>query len=368
MKKKNPLLLVLLLVSLAALIGVRFWQLKAPLHPGLISTNDDKRNMALSRLVKLDEPKKREIIPLLQQDLQNPEPHVRRYALYALRKIGSPTEEVMRSVALMLSDPEEPVRQEASVALMEFGLTVSRPALSGLFRAHDKPDAQLNAVKLARQWKEMGTVMVSEVAESLQSPDASVRREAALTLLHYSTETQKATEALIPFITSPVDAEIINALASAGENAKAAAVSLALLMKESPDSLIREDSPRALIAQALEKIDPKKSSLLNYSWDLKKKDAVLRYRAAFALSNSKTLDAGAVPVLVRSLEDKDPYVLGRIALSLKKIGFESLQPVAKTAVPRLEKALNSVSENQVEGFRDVVETGLRRLREFSLSQ
>lgn len=381
---KKSILIPILSIFLFVLVGVKAWQKWGPLHPSLVSINDNKRNMALARLVRLNKAEKAKLFPKLVHDLSSPDPLKRRYALYALRKAGLAQESDIEKVAGLLSDSDAEVRKEAEICLGEVGSkalphlvktlgsesSVATQSASDMFRrlghntlpelltVFQKPgtvQSQINALSLISEWGPSAVSAASHLVPHLSSENTGLRRKSAVTLVALSSETEKALPVLISFLVEPLDKEVVNALGSLGLKAKQALPALNKLLQEGKDSFKNETATKPLVARALEKIDPRRTAFTDLGFDLKQKNPLIRYRAAFTISEMKNLDVGVLPMLLPALEDVDPFVLGRVIYALVRVGLKNTEGMSAKINPRLISSFGKISEDKhIEGYRDTV--------------
>lgn len=355
--KKKSFLYVALIGVLFVLMGVKFHQMSRPLFPDIVSLDDNKRNMAVTRLGKLSPEKKVELREKIIEALADGDPRVRRYALYAVRKINLADDKTVEVVARSFQDEDPSVREEAIGALLDTGQLGTGAGVKLLANARGVvTDAA------ATYFERLGPEYVPDLMAVFTLPGTlEGRRAAALTLVKMGSPTPPVVEVFEDVLKKGYDPDVVKALVHIGPAAKSTAPLLRSFLSAGQDSLINDDAPRPLSARALGAVDPRSTTLNNLSWDLKHKDPLIRYRAIIEWGRKKDLDVGAIPAMVNALSDKDPYVAARAAEILVRLDLKNVEPLSKSALPALKDVRRRITEETVEGFGERVGTKIDAL-------
>src|SRR5581483_8566696 len=147
--------------------------------------------------------------------------------------------------------------------------------------------------------------------------------------------------------------EIVHALEDMGDAAKPAAADLTKAMMQAKEDFSDPTAERPLLAQALTDLDPRRAELVDLEFDLKQKNAALRYRAAYALSVMDPPNVGALEALMDALNDADVAVDARSLVALKRIGLENTERFGAPAAAKIKSAEQRVKAAQIPGFDKV---------------
>jgi HEAT repeat protein len=394
LKKMNRkvLLTAIFAVGLGAALWFTFSANLQKLSQSLISSDDDRRNLALLEMQKLNSSKRAELITQLITATQNSDPKVRRFALYALRKATPPPEQATPVYIASLHDVDEAVQHEAMISLIEIGA----PAAPALVSSLENPNPTIaagienalsvlgepvapaviaalsntNPVIRARSASALGRMTPpaasakTALTASLKDADETVRRKVAIAL---NTIDPTAAETVAAHIESikraPWDADSFasaHALEMLGVKAKAAAPALVAALKPAPDGF-KTLSPRAALGHALGKVDPRRDIVVDLLWDLKHRDAVIRYRAALAFSEMTPPPVGANDGLIKALDDKDRTVARRAMVALTRVGFAGSERFKKTLIDKSVESFAADNGTPPEGYEEAVVAALGTL-------
>ncbi len=311
----------ILLVALIAAAGFYHWRMRhVPLAPGLISVDDNQRNMALAKIPKLsDSERAKTISDLLSESKGVRDSRSKRCMLFALRKLGASQPEVLALNLQALSDPDKSVRDEAAVSLGEFGDAAIPELFKMLPTSHGELQDQL--VLIIERFKEKAT---PGWQKTLASNDPMLRLYAAEALHARGVLTGSMT----PVLTKD--------------------------MLSTKDDFRDSKAVRPRLAHLLEKIDPRRRELVDLGFDLKQPRPDIRYRAALFISEMTPPKIGAVESLANGLNDKDINVAARCAVGLVRIGLDKIERLKKTVKPRLASVTARAKAAKIEGFEDAV--------------
>lgn len=352
-----------LIVILLALASFQLKDQLVPLHTRLVSTDDDARNMALAQLIKLTGEKKAAVQAKLINDLENSDPRVRRFALYSLRKLHSADPVSLKAMVARVSDSKEEVREEAKIALLESGQAI--PTLSALLSQPSVPNRKIALSLLARLGPEAKSAIPS-ITDNLSHPDLPLRIEAALALTWIDPPGLAAKPVLIEalqFKSWDLPAfQAADALAKMGPDAKEAVPALTTALVNGKDGFLKGPYQRAEAARALSKIDPRPNDLEALGWDIKQKNIITKYRAAWAIAEMSPPRKAAVSLLVPALSDKNNFVAGRAMVGLVRIGVEHTERLADKAYPAMVELYGRMrNETSIEGFYEQAGPALLKL-------
>jgi HEAT repeat protein len=378
---KRPLFLALFCI-LVALLGLEVATLRFSLAQRLISTDDAVRNKALSELPAIGPDKRPQLISELIKQQQNAKPKPKRYAFYAIRVLGGKSTVVINALVDALGENDPHVRMESQQSLLEMGEpalpAVAAAAKSGndvvrenaLYILEKSGSAGVDLltpmltgpaarvapiVQILGRMGDIAKPAVPALIALFNSPDADLRLDAALVANNIE---RPAPEALPVFMKALKDrpwdnksVEIVRALEDMGSAAQSAAPELTKMMMQSKENFADPQAPRAVLAQALSELDPRRSELVDLGFDLRQKAPALRYRAAYALSVMDPPNVGAVESLVGSLRDPDVTVLARVLVALKRIGLDKTERFGAAA--KIKAAEARVQAAHIEGFSAV---------------
>lgn len=360
MKPKVKPLLIALVVFLGILIFIKIKIKQAPLAGRLASVDDDTRNMALAELSKLDaEERKETVVELLKLPI-DPNPRGRRFLVYGLRKLESSTPETIALHARLLADEDAAVREEAMIALLESGET-ALPTVIDLSRKPN-PVVRKGAIHILTK---IGEPAITALTTALAAKDADTRTAAALTLYAIHSSSEAVIPVLIEALHKPSwdgqMGEVVMALEKMGPASKLAVPQITALLPNAKESFSDPNAPRPALARALNKIDPRRAELVDLGFDLKQKNPLIRYRAAYLLSESNPPNLGAVSMLVEALNDPDVNVSARAMVALVRIGLDKTERLRKVAYPRMKSVLKRGKAANIEGFAEIVEPALKSI-------
>jgi HEAT repeat protein len=369
------------LAVLLILIGFEVSTLRYSLSQRLISSDDAVRNQALSEISRLGPEKRERLIADLLKQQENAKPRPKRFALYALRVAGGKSPAVITAAVRALSDNDPHVRTEAQLSLLEMGepalpdvasaaksdnevmrggalLVLEKagaPSVPFLISLLSEPSQRVPPVieALARLG-EVAKPAVPGLVALFASPDPNVRLDAALA----ANTIQRPTPEALPIFAQALKArawdvksvEIVRGLEDMGSLAKPLAADLTKIMMQSPENFSDPLAARTVLAQALSELDPRRSELVDLSFDLRQKAPALRYRAAHALSVMDPPNVGALEMLVGALDDADVTVVARALIALKRIGLDKTERLGKAAAAKIAAAQARVKAAGIMGF------------------
>jgi HEAT repeat protein len=197
----------------------------------------------------------------------------------------------------------------------------------------------------------------------LNDPDASVRTKAAIALNIIDPTFADTVPAHIKTIQRGIwdsdTAAAVKALRGLGPKAKTAKEALTTLLKKSDDNLKDKTTGRGAAAGALNAVDPRRNGMTGLLWDLKQKDSLLRYRAAYALSEMPAAEAsGALSDLIKAMDDGDLFVRARAVVAAARIGFDKSERLKPQLAKKAGQALNTISDERVAGFSETVRAAM----------
>lgn len=388
---KRRIILVGLLLATAVVAWLTIFPSLQSLSKSLTSADDTTRNLALAKIPGLNAQQKEKLVDELLLQTKNPDWQKRIFALYGLRKIGVGQEKIFPVVLEFLDDEEARVRQEAMIGLGEMGAAVA-PALlellpkknartqEGIVRAltamgkeglphfvaalkNPDPHIRARAAEIIGQISPKLVEAAPDLKPLLQDGDALVRRKTAIAL---NLLTPAAIETLPAHIENlkrkSWDADTgasVKAVRHFEVRAKAAVLDLNALLKITTDSLKNKDAPRPLIAETLNKLDPRRNGMVGLLWDLKSNDAALRYRAAYTISETTPPNIGALPDLLKAMDDKDVFVRARATVAASRIGFDKSAQHQAALTKKAAESLTVVNDEQVEGFGETIRAALK---------
>ncbi|MCG3204476.1 MAG: hypothetical protein KCHDKBKB_01191 [Elusimicrobia bacterium] len=349
-----------LLIILVVVGGVYTYLSSRPLAPLLVSINDDERTMALSKLPKLSPKLKSETVQALTQYQNDTNPVVRRYALYGLRQLGEANGDVITFAIRSMTDADPKVREEALAVLYRFGETPI-PNLIDVFRKGEGPAVEAAAKVLSKLEGKAVPALVAFINEN--PPQGKLAAVRTLKLMGKSAK--EATPVLLTlFDSQDIDfrLESAEALFELGLLNKSAAPRLGVDLLKSKESYIDPYSSRARLVSLLEKLDPRRRTLVDLKFDLKQKDPVIRYRAAYLISEMNPPNLGAMEMLVDALPDSDVHVSARALAGLTRMGIDKTERIKKRAYPLIKAAVARAQKSNLEGFAPIAEKALQGMK------
>jgi len=359
MSEKKWMVRIGLVVILAGAGLFQFHLKRRPLVPRLISFNNDTRTMALSEIPKLPPGKRAEIALALVQFQNNPDARIRKNALYSLRQLGEPKPEVLDFCVRALSDSDPSVRGEALTALARFG-DAAIPSLVAVL-------GTANGETLEGAMRILGGMegrCVPALTALLKDPFAKGRGPAVRVLGRIG-KPAKGTAPLLKGLLASGDPDLrldaAEALQGLNMLPKGSAAALTADLLGARDSYKDGNAPRPRLARLLEKIDPRRRTLVDLGFDLKQKNAAIRYRAAYVISEMNPPNLGALEILVDSLEDPDVNVAARSLVALTRIGLDKTERLRRVAYPRMRSAARRAQAAKIDGFDDIVQPALKNL-------
>jgi cyclophilin family peptidyl-prolyl cis-trans isomerase len=240
--------------------------------------------------------------------LQSRDVKIRRRAALAAGRIGH-ANAVLPLAELLVSDPDESVREMAAFALGETESPAALRPLIDALKPHAPPVLRARVVEA-----------VGKCAAALPASEAALRAEASAAILHTLAE-ERAKESL--------DREtVLLALTAALRARPANAAPVLAAFLDSPDARIRADAANAIARLRLKEANEKLRKLLDDP------DPVVRANAARALGVAEDKDAVDVLIL-RATSDEDLRV--RVSAIRALGGFKDVP--AAHALMRRGKAL-----------------------------
>ncbi len=355
MKSKAWMVRIFLLIILMTAVGYRFYMRREPLAVRLISVDDSKRNMAIDELAKLDDQKKAEVVTALIASASTPDPRSRRFAIYALRKVGGTRVDVMKVMVGALSDTNAPVREEAMMSLNGYGAA----ALPSLFEVLKNPrdPAVPEALKVMEKSGEKAVPGMI----ALLSEKAEVQLIALHALKKIGKPAKPAEPAILTLLASndaSMRLEAAEALVAIDALPAKAASRFEKDILSAKESYTDPAASKPRLARLLEKTSPRRRELVDLGFDLLQKNPTVRYRAALYLSEMNPPTVGPLEMLVDALNDKDVTVAARALHALTRIGLEKTERLKKTAAPRIHAVVKRAEQANIEGFKEIVEPKL----------
>ncbi len=343
---------IILLVVLVGAGAYQFYLWQRPLAPRLVSNDNDTRSMALPELMKLDPAKRTVIVTDLLQYQNDPDKNVRRNALYALRQIGQANSDVLAFCIKALNDPDPSVGAEATVSLSRYAAS----SIPFLINELGRPDGKVldGVIHALAGLKEKSVPPLSVFLK-----DPALKGHAnGLRVLQDIGAPAKGAEPVLKGLLASSDpdlrlgaAEVLQGLDLLPKNA---VPRLSKDLLAAKDGYKNDRAPRPRLAKVLEKADPRRRTLVDLKFDLKQKNPVVRYRAAYVISEMNPPNIGAMEMLVDALNDPDVTVAARAMAALSRMGLEHTERLKKVAEPRMRNAVRRARAAQIEGFDDVV--------------
>jgi HEAT repeat protein len=357
---RRRLLAIMLGAALMTALGFRAREW-GPLPGRLVSLHDSRRNYAYSEAARLPDLKRQPLTAPLIQSSADPNPKIRRYAIYALRKFALKDETVVRALLSSMNDQDPTVRAEASIALTECG-GVAVPVLFETIRQADA-STRLWAIGIL---KSIGTPAASALKQTLIHADPLTRWAAAAALSSIEPMNLDAIpfhmEALQKAEDPAVVVTALQALDVMGSTAAVAIPAVKAALLRSRDDLADGNAPRPLAARVIRKLDGKPIEFKRLLANLDNKDLAVRYMSAYDISQMNPPEIGAAPKLLESLTSADPYVAARSAEALRRIGVKNLSVFMDELAPGFLSALGRVKDpEQVGGFTAMAQITLREM-------
>jgi HEAT repeat protein len=374
MNVKTRLATVILSGLLLGLVAVKLERSALPIEKAVLSRDDAVRNQALERFQGIQNigEKGRIVGELSTKGAKSPDPKVRIFALYALRKSGWKGPRVSGPIISGLTDPDPRVRDEAAVGLREIGTGVfpqilwslGNPAVRNAARdvGHDLPPdsvkelerglktrgQQRAAAYLLSQISRPDTIdaarpLAPALAENLKSSDTVLSVNSAFALNVIDPKDPRPYPIFMKSIRAqnwdPWDVRGWDAL-EALSTAPAYKEKLADFLKEAlttaQDGWIRgRRFKRPAIGDALNKVAPLPGNLPALVLLLKSSSANARWRAVYAIGSPSDVDEQALAPLVGALDDKDPIVAGRAVWALDRLGLAKAQRAGDTVFAKV---------------------------------
>ena len=340
------------LVLLITGLGVfQYRAMNLPLAPQLVSLDHTTRNMAFAKFLKQSEKKKMEVVTEILKAPVSPDPKARRYALYVLRQIDSPQQDVISYCVAALADTDSAVREEASAALFRFGAPVI-PNLIGVLRSQEGI-AVGAAEKVLHKYNERAVPALAAFIDEKPSKGLP----AAVRVLRLAGPAAKEAVPSLTRLLQTEDAvirlEVAEGLFDLGALEKDALPALAQDMLSAKESYSDPLAPRPRLAELLEKADPRRREVVDLAFDLRQKKADIRYRAAYVISRMNPVKLGCMEMLVTALPDKDIYVSARALAALTSLGLAKTQRIKKIAYPNIRSALKRAEAAKIEGYAPI---------------
>ncbi|MBZ0285113.1 MAG: HEAT repeat domain-containing protein [Anaerolineae bacterium] len=307
----------------------------------------DVRAHAMSKLIELTLPNDTRAMPMLQQALQDPYLPIRKGAIQILGKMG---EIAAPSLAYLLHDPDPNINTLATTALLAIGPTVV-PAVLRTVNI-DNPD---NTNRVMRMVMKLSDTSVPYLQEAIHDPNMGVRKVAAdlmkakgkrvtkevMALLDDDTtavrffaaqilggnDTPTAVQGLIRRLSDPI-AVVRQAAADAlGETADPAAVPALIATLSDSNPAVGEAVFNALLQIGSRAVPELVDALPNTDRDTRRDIANLLGQIG---------DPRAVPMLARTLWDKEPSVM--------QAALRAFQMIGEGAIPGLITLLQHKDE------------------------
>lgn len=348
-----------LMVVLASAGFYKFYLDRRPLAPRLVSIDDNTRNQALPELMQVPQAKRPAVASALLEFRTDLNPAVRRNALYALRQIEPVLPEMIAFAATSLGDADHRVREEAMASLSRFG----EPAIPALIGALSNANRQTRE-GASQVLTNLEARAVPALIAAVKDPATPGRGEAVLVIKKIGAPATEAVPVLAELLADNNAALRLSAAEALDAFEKLPAASVATLSKDlldAKESYSDPLAPRPRLAKLLEKIDPRRRAMVDLGFDLKQRNAGLRYRAAYVISEMDPPNIGALPILIDALEDKDPTVSSRALVALTRIGLPKTERLKDIAHPRVLAAAKRGEEAGIEGFKDIVGPALPTL-------
>ncbi|MCC6420184.1 MAG: HEAT repeat domain-containing protein [Gemmataceae bacterium] len=292
------------------------------------------RVKAAEALWAVERPTVRTLLPVLLAGLKEKEPLVRINALVVLGRMGSAAKPALPVIGQALTDRDTAVRLEAILTLGEIG-PVAKATVPALLKSLDDDKLRLFEPMVAVTLSNIGASAVPELTKALGDRDDRRRRTAAYALALLGPKAVEAVPALTKALgddESDVRAWAVRALGKIGEGAKSALPKLRAALQDR-DALVRLNA-----ALAVSQVGGGAEGLSVLTKALKSDSAYQREQACVALSEFGAKAASAVPILIVTLEDKEPKVRAFAAAALGKL------PANKAGAARLEKLLADPDE------------------------
>jgi HEAT repeat protein len=265
-------------------------------------------------------------IPVLLTALHNPNADIRANAAGALGSVGYADERVVTALAAVLRDPDVPVRNQATAALLRDLSADPRLMLPGLRQALEDRDAAVraNAVKVLGA---LGPVALPVLLAALKDPEVKTQLEAVKALDALAAEKEEMLAAMVPLLQDEnalLRQNVVRMLYRGGN----AAVPHLLSALKDKDAKVRQ---WAVLALGLPELRPDADpTIAALGQALEDEDTLVRAGAATALVR---FGAQAVPLLRKVVKDKNPKVRLAVARAMHLIGPSS--PMSWTTVEPL---------------------------------
>ncbi|MFN0118373.1 MAG: HEAT repeat domain-containing protein [Elusimicrobiota bacterium] len=396
MNKTKKILLVIL-VFLGGVAGFLFWnEQRTPLVDRLISSDDMTRNTALQKMNKLPLDKKQILVSSLLEKLNDTNPISKRFAIYSLRKSGISDQNVLLALISRLGDDDASVREEVAVSLQEFGKPsiplliktvdssqalqksgsvdilkkMGKEALPDILNALTQTGSKLELVKLIRSIEPSAFEAVPPLKTLLRDSDLETKVEAALAIHKMEPSFLGVTPAFMEFLEKNANnqklvetsSQVLTALQSLGADAHHMSSALSKLLLKAEDGYGDDFYLRSRLAQVLLKIDRRREQPIDIAFDLKQKNSVLRYRAAWRAGNIEPARLGDLAALTERMSDTDLFVAARAFYALQKIGLVKTERMSNVLYPQFLTLFRKVGEHpQIHGFKEMAAPQLAAL-------
>jgi HEAT repeat protein len=407
MNTKARLITVVLAGILIGVVIVRIEQSSKPLSARLVSLDDATRVSALKIYsVKGDEARGKIVDEIVSQHLSTSTPRELQFALYALRKSGFSSPKVINPMINSLSHQDAKVREEATAGLLEIGDAAfpvlidslaqpswSRdpvvnvlakaspkvvPPLTSALADKEKPLKRRGASSAFARMNPGETLTAAKTAvpaltDAVKSPDEGVALDAAFGL-HTVDPANIAPAAVFlrhvqmadwtkPEVRGWESVQAIAGIPSAAQSVPA----LTRAMVTAQDGFeTGKGYRRTAIAGAIEKLAPRSAKVSDLTWDLKNRDASIRYRALLKIGGDPKSYQSMVASVADLVGDRDKYVAARAIWALTKIGLQYTKPIAAVLYPRYVWQLSRIDNKDIEGFWDVTGPPLGGMNEAAM--
>jgi HEAT repeat protein len=258
--------------------------------------------------------------PELLSDLSNKDPVVRIKAIKAMSKLGV---EAVPSLVKALGDPEADVSRAATYALGV--IRVEPKQLVAALEPHLKDPAPAVRAGITTALRKGGPLAVAQLRTALADKDASVRRQAVLSLEVIVARSSEAAKEVLPALamaikddSAPIRVDLARALSRCGEEALTPLLALA----GDVDAKVRAYALAGLI-----RAKPPAQKVLAILAKKAKNDPESMVRQS-AIQTLGSLGKEAVPATCAALADKDPSVQMTAVRTLAKIGKDAKQAIA----------------------------------------
>ena len=294
---------------------------------------EDTRLRAVYMLAALG-PDAKAAIPALTEAASDQSVDVRYAVRSALQDIRRPTVADLPELVVQLRDTNAEVRRRAARNL-ELLKTDAKPAIGPLLQALKDQNVAVRSLSfntlanLIKTQSDVGAFITAFIG-LLKDRDEGIRQQAAYELGKMGARARAAVPALTAALSDDNCINAIYALKSIGWDSELTTTSLIRLLKD-PRTDVRHAA-----ASALSRVEVGSSVAVPVLIEDLKQNAMVRSSAVWALRGYGARAKDAVPVLAQMLsDDLDAWCRVEIARIIGKVG-----PGAKQAVPLLIKSLN----------------------------